>query len=202
MNARGEGSKLIVDGGTFEGQETALMAFDKGEVIVNDGEFNTIDNFAIGTNGTDGRGGNTVIINKAVLNCGITSANYEACGIYVANNDKVVIGPEVEINVTKGCGILMRAGEVEVKSGVKINLTTDDEDFTGYVGDNKTKMTQSGIIYHESANYPGKTGMKLTVDNGVTINAINHSIQILSNEITPNVTIGQGTYNPAYPELV
>jgi hypothetical protein len=71
----------------------------------------------------------------------------------------------------------MRAGNVKVKNGIKIYITTDKgNDFTGWVGDNKTKMSQSGIIYHESANYPGKQGMELVVNDGVTINAINHSI--------------------------
>ena len=201
MNVQGKGSLLTINGGTFNSQEVCAMPFDGAELVINDGNFNTIDNFAIGTNGTTGRGKNTITINKAILNCDIESDGYEACGIYVANDDKVIVGKNVEINVLNGCGILMRAGEVEVKKGVKINITTDKgNDFTGWVGDNKTKMTQSGIIYHESANYPGKQGMKLTVDDGVTISAINHSIEILSNEETPNVKIGTGNYNPSYPE--
>ena len=95
----------------------------------------------------------------------------------------------------------MRGGKVTVETGVKINLTTNKPDgFTGWVGDNKTKMTQTGIIYHETANYPGKAGMELIVKDGVTIKGIDHSIEILSNEENPQVTIGNGNYNPVYPE--
>lgn len=178
------------------------MAFDGAEVIVNGGTFETVDNFVIGTNGTPGRGSNTITINSGKLTGNITSNGYEACGVYVANNDIVEIGSDVEIDVKNGCGILMRGGSVTVKSGAKINITTDKpEGFTGWVGDNKTKMTQSGIIYHESANYPGKTGMELIVEDGVTINAIDHSIEVLSNEETPRVTIGTGNYTPVYPEV-
>lgn len=200
MNARGEGSLLTINGGEFNSQETGVMAFDGGKIVVNDGIFNTIDNFAIGTNGTAGRGGNTIIINKCVINGKIASEGYEACGIYVANNDHVIVGAGTAINVHNGCGILMRAGVVEIKKGVQINLTSDDEKFEGFVGDNKTKMKQSGIIYHESANYPGKANMELIIEDGVTVKGINHSIEILSNETQPKVTIGKGTYSPAYPE--
>lgn len=202
MNAVGTGSKLTINGGTFNSQETGVMAFDGATIEINGGTFNAADNFPVGTNGTNGRGNNTLVINKAVLNGNIISTGYEACGIYIANNDNVIIGKDVEINVVNGCGILMRGGQVTVKKGVKINLTTDKGiDFTGYVGDNKTKMNQSGIIYHESANYPGKAGMSLTVEDGVKITGVAHSIEILSNEATPNVSIGNGDYIPTYPEV-
>lgn len=201
MNAAGQGSQLVINDGEFEGQEMAVMAFDGAEVVINGGDFETIDNAVIGTNGSAGRGNNKITINNATLTGGTTTDGYEACGIYVANNDEVTVGSNVEINVVNGCGILMRGGNVTVKKGVKIITTTDKgSDFTGYVGDNKTKMSQSGIIYHETANYPGKAGMKLTVESGVKISSIVHSIEILSNEETPNVLIRQGDFSPAYPE--
>lgn len=200
MSATGEGSELVINDGIFNSSEANAMAFDGATLTINGGNFNTTDNYAIATNGTANCGGNVITIDNCVINTGIKSNGYEACGIYVANNDTVTIGPNVIINVHNGCGILMRGGDVLVKRGVKINVTTDKETgFVGYVGDNKTKMTQSGIIYHESANYPGKAGMKLEVEDGVTINAIDHSIEILSNETEPNVIIGTGTYSPAYP---
>ena len=43
--------------------------------------------------------------------------------------------------------------------------------------------------------------MELIVDDGVIINAIDHSIEVLSDEAAPRVSIGQGQYNPAYPEV-
>ena len=190
MCAQGENSSLTINGGDFTGQEFAVMAFDGAEVVVNGGTYETVDNAVFGTNGIAGRGNNTLIINKATINGAIASNGYEACGVYVANNDTVVIGPEVRINVVNGCGVLMRGGDVTIKNGVEINTVTDKEEgFTGWVGDNKTKMSQSGVIYHETANYPGKTGMKLTVEDGVSINAVDKAIEILSNEETPNVFI-------------
>ncbi len=201
MNAK-SGGTLTVNGGDFTAQEAALMAFDGGTVIVNGGTYETADNFVFATNGKSGRGNNTLIINRATINANISSDNYEACGIYVANNDTVIVGPEVTMNIVNGCGLLMRGGDVTVKSGVQINIVSDKpEGFSGKVGDKEVKMSQSGIIYHESADYPGKSGMKLTVEDGVTINAVDHAIEILSNEETPNVTIGVGDYTPVYPEV-
>lgn len=181
----GANSELTLNDVKATGQEAAAMAFDGAKLTINGGDFNTIDNFVVGTNGTAGRGGNTIVINGAKLNSSITSAGYEACGVYVPNNDTVII-ENTEINVEKGCGILMRAGNVTVKAGTKI--TTTAADAPGWVGDNKTKMSQSGIIYHEAANYPGKAGMSLVVEEGVIFNVADEEVEVISNEETPNVT--------------
>lgn len=201
FSAIGEGSELIINDGVINSQECGAMAFDGATVHINGGTFNTVDNFAIGTNGTNGRGKNTITIDNCVINANITSNGYEAVGIYAANDDTIIVGPNVKINVINGCGICQRAGQLTVKSGTEINVTTTkDADFTGKVGDAAGMMTQSGIIYDERANYPGKPGMALVVEDGVKITAVKHSIEILSNEAEPNVQIGQGTYDPAYPE--
>lgn len=185
MCAVGENSTLVLNNVTLNGQEAAVMAFDGATLTVNGGEYTTVDNFAIGTNGSAGRGGNTIYVNGVVLNGNISSAGYEACGIYIANNDTVIVDGETVINVEKGCGILMRAGNVTVKAGAQINTTAAEA--PGWVGDNKTKMSQAGIIYHEAANYPGKEGMSLTVEEGVVFNCAGENVEIISNEETPNV---------------
>ena len=70
----------------------------------------------------------------------------------------------------------------------------------GWIGDRKTVMEGvSAIIYDEAANYPGKAGMKLTI-NGGTITGIDHSIQVRSNELTPQVFVNGGNLTPVYPE--
>ena len=199
--AAGPDSELVINDGIFNSQECGAMAFDGATVHINGGTFNTVDNFAIGTNGTNGRGQNTITIDNCVINANITSDGYEAVGIYAANDDNITVGPNVKINVVNGCGICQRAGQLTVKSGAEIFVrTTKGEDFTGKVGDAAGLMTQSGIIYDERANYPGKPGMKLVVEDGVKITGVKHSIEILSNETEPNVIIGAGNYTPEYPE--
>ena len=188
MTAMGEGSVLTLNNVNLHGQETAAMAFDGATLNINGGEYETVDNFVVGTNGTTGRGKNTINIKNVKLNAHIASAGYEACGIYVANDDIVTIDGNTKINVDGGCGILMRAGTVTVKSGVQIITTAAAE--PGWVGDNKVKMSQAGIIYHEAANYPGKEGMSLVVEKNVIFDVAGEEVEVISNEETPNVTIG------------
>lgn len=184
MAAIGANSSITINDATVNSQEFAVMAFDGAELNINGGTYNTVDNCVIGTNGTAGRGGNTINIKNATLLGKIQSNGYEACGIYVANNDIVNI-EDSEIIVENGCGILMRAGNVTVKN---TQITTTGTT-GGYVGDKKKVMSNSGIIYDEASNYPGKAGMSLVYGPDVTFNCSGETVEILSNEETPNVTV-------------
>lgn len=191
--AVGEGSKVTMYGGAITAQEGGIGAFDGAEVEINAGNITGIDNFPVFTNGTAGRGGNTIVFNDGQLVGNIQSAGYEACGVYIANNDVFTMNGGI-IAANGGCGILMRGGTVVINDGL-VRATPGDH-VPGWVGDNKTKMSASAVIYHESANYPGKAGMSLTI-NGGTFNGVDHSVEVLSNEATPSVTINGGSFNPA-----
>lgn len=145
-------------------------------------------------------GHNTIEIRNAVLNGNIASNGYAACGIYAANSDTITIEDTV-INVHNGCGICQRAGNVIVKSGVEINLTADDGFTGGWVGDKKRVVGLDGIAYLPADNYPGAAGgMSLTVEDGVTINALDHAI-FLDPVNAEGVQVSlMGNYTPAYPE--
>lgn len=199
------GSEVIINGGTFNGQEFAARPFSGSTLTINGGEFNTIDNVVVGTNGTvdpvkGDWGHNTITIKNAVLNGNITSEGYAACGIYAANSDTITIENTI-INVHNGCGICQRAGNVIVKSGVEINITADDGFTGGWVGDKKRVVGLDGIAYLPADNYPGAAGgMSLTVEDGVTINALDHAIFLdPANAEGVNVSL-MGNYTPAYPE--
>lgn len=196
FDAVGVGSRVTFNDGELNAVEGGIGSFDGAEVVMNGGEMSISDNFGLFTNGTSGRGNNTITLNGGTVVSNITSAGYEACGIYIANNDTFVMNGGTVVG-NGGCGILMRAGNVTINDG-KITAISGSN-VPGYVGDNKTKMNASGIIYHETANYPGKAGMSLTVAGG-TITGVEHSIEVLSNEAEPNVTVTGGTFNPAYPE--
>lgn len=196
LTASGEGSTVIINGGDVTAVEGGVGAFDQANIIVNSGIITGTDNFPVFTNGTAGRGGNTIVINGGELRGNITSEGYEACGIYIANNDSLTINGGTIIS-NGGCGILMRAGNVEIND-CYIEATTG-EHVPGWVGDNKTQMSASAVIYHEKANYPGKAGMSLTINGGTFIGA-DHALEVLSNEATPNVTVNGGEFTPAYPE--
>ena len=192
----GIGTKVTFNKGSLEAVEGGIGAFDGGEILMNGGEIEISDNFTLFTNGTSGRGNNTITLNGGTLTGNISSNGYEACGIYIANNDTFVMNGGT-VTGNGGCGILMRGGNVTINNGTVTAITGSH--VPGWVGDNKTKMSASAVIYHESANYPGKEGMSLTINGGNFVGA-DHSVEVLSNEVTPNVTVTGGSFNPAYPE--
>lgn len=195
--AAGYGGKVTMDGGEINAVEGGIIApAGHGEIVVNDGTINVSDNFAIGTNGTAGRGGNIITVNGGVLTGNITSAEYEAIGVYIPNADTFVMN-DGTIRANGGAGICMRGGSVTINGG-EIVATTGDH-VPGYIGDKKVKMNASGIIYDYNANYPGRAGMCLIINDG-TITGADHAVEVLSDEETPNVTVNGGTFSPAYPE--
>ena len=218
------GGQLTVNGGTYISQKEAFIANNGGTIIFNDGhiicdecglniagnatlEMNgglveTNDNMGIGTNGTNGRGGNTITMNGGKIDASIKSSGYEAIGVYIANSDTFIMN-DGEIIANGGTGLCMRGGDVQIHGG-KITATKTDKQGVevpdGKIADrNSVMLGCAAIIYDEAANYPGKAGMKLTVDGGI-ITGVDHSIQVLSNEEIPQVFVTGGTLTPAYSE--
>ena len=197
LTALGEGSKVTFNGGELTAVEGGIGSFDGAEIEVNGGKITGTDNFPVFTNGTSGRGQNTIVFNDGELVGNITSAGYESCGVYIANNDSFTMnGGKIVSN--DGCGILMRGGTVTINGGEIEAKKADENTHTpGWVGDNKTKMSASAVIYHESANYPGKAGMALTINGGTFIGA-DKSIDVQSNEVEPKVYVYGGDMIPPY----
>lgn len=196
LTCAGVGTKVTFNKGSLEAVEGGIGAFDGGEILMNGGEIEISDNFTLFTNGTAGRGNNTITMNGGTLVGNITSNTYEACGVYIANNDTFVMNGG-SITGNGGCGLLMRAGNVTINNGTITAITGSH--VPGYVGDKKKQMSASAVIYDEASNYPGKEGMSLTINGGNFVGA-DHSIEVLSNEVTPNVTVTGGNFSPAYPE--
>jgi hypothetical protein len=201
FKAVGEGAEITMNGGTLISQECGLGVNRGATLIMNGGTVQTIDNMGIGTNGSDGEGSNTIIMNGGEVIGNIISDGYEAVGAYIANNDTFTMNGGSIIG-NGGAGIVMRAGTVTINGGYIEGKSSENRPAgsTGWVGDNKTKMTQSGIIYHESANYPGKAGMSLTVTGG-TIKGEFKSLEVLSNEVEPAVVVTGGEFTPAYQPI-
>ena len=196
MTARGAGSKIIMNGGYLTAVEGGFGAFDGAEIVMNDGVIECSDNFPLFTNGTAGMGGNTITVNGGTLVGKIESPEYEACGVYIANNDTFIMnGGEIVAN--NGCGICMRAGHAVINAGMV--ACSGEPGTKGKIGDSPIMMGKSAVIYHESANYPGKAGMKLEIKGGTFI-GVDHAVEVLSNEATPNVIVTGGSFTPDYPE--
>ena len=125
---------------------------------MNGGVINAKDNAAIMGNGTvvdgDDRGYVTINFRDGVLNGGIESMGYSACGIYMPNSGTVNVSGGV-MNIEKGCGILMRAGRLNMTGG-EINCTDPTGiGFVGKVGDSSVTVPCAAIIMDEKAGYPG-----------------------------------------------
>lgn len=197
FSATGTGSKVTMNGGTINAVEGGLNAFDNAEIEMNGGEIEISDNFGIATNGTAGRGRNTIVMNGGKVTGHIKTAGYEACGVYIANNDTFTMNGG-EIRADGGTGLCMRGGEVTINDGTIVATGEPGKD--GWIGDKKTVLEGiSAIVFDEQAGYPGNGGMKLTV-NGGTIAGVDHAIQILSDSENPRVFVTGGNFTPVYPE--
>ncbi len=149
------GAKLTIKSGTYEAQESCVMAFDGATVVIDGGTFTTVDNFVVGTNGSTGRGKNSITINNGTFNGNIKSSGYIACGIYVANDDTVVVNGGT-FNVVNGVGILARSGNTTVSEKVVFNVTSDGTIKEGKVGVAKINIEiPHDIVLDQKAGYPG-----------------------------------------------
>ena len=192
FTATGEDSKVIFNGGEIYAVEGGIMAFSGATLELNNGKIIVTDNFPIGTNGSSGQGNNTIIVNGGYYEGHITSPKFEAIGVYIANNDTFIMNGG-EIKAYNGAGILMRGGNVTLNNG-KITAT-GVEGGGGFIGDQKTKMSQSAIIYDEKSKYPGSKGMNLTINGGVYV-GFDKSLDVQSTEETPKITINGGAFIP------
>nr|MBO4517798.1 hypothetical protein [Clostridia bacterium] len=156
------GATLIINGnGGIMALEACVMAYDGSEIIINGGTYTSIDNFVIGTNGTSGCGANVITVNGGTFNGGITTAGYVACGVYVANNDTVVLNGGT-FNITNGVGVLARSGSTTVGAGVVFNVSGNGT--LGKVGDSLVTVPSGKVIVWDMiANYPG--GQPTVVNN-------------------------------------
>ena len=168
FSATGEGSELVIESGTeIEAQECGALVATKAAFTMNGGTINAKDNAAIMGNGTvvagDDRGHVVINFNGGELNGAIESAGYAACGIYMPNSGELNVTGGI-INVTKGCGILMRAGKLTMTGGSVTATDPTGEGFVGAVGDSKVTVPCAAIVYDEKANYPGARNGEFSVN--------------------------------------
>ena len=144
-------SELILNNCKIKAQEAGLLAIDGGTIKVNGGEYETIDNGVIMTNGSAGRGKNHIIINGGTFTGKITSAGYLAHVIYAANDDTIEI-KNGTFEVENGSAIVVRGGKVVIDPKVVINATGD---VSGKVGDGK-ELIPAGhqIVVDTKSKYP------------------------------------------------
>lgn len=173
----GDNGALVVNGGSFVGPEGAVITgYAQGaEIEINGGTFSATDNLVLAGNGnkTNSAGAvrteaNHITVNGGTFNGAIKSKGYIAGGIYAPWKDVWTLNGGT-FNVTNGCGICARAGQVTIGENVVFNVTGAT---AGWVGDKKTSVPCAAVVYDESANYPAQDETsKITVNSAVIANS-------------------------------
>ena len=187
----GRNARVIFNGGSLTAAKGGIGIYSGSDIIFNKGQISTTDGPAIFSISE----GNIIRFNGGKLISNVRTEGYESVGVYLTNRGMFIMNGG-DIIANNGAGLLMRGGTAVISNGTI--TATGEPGITGWIGDEDTLMSKSAIIYHESANYPGKEGMNLAVAGGV-ITGVDHSIEVLSNEATPNVTVSGGTLSPAFP---
>ena len=173
----GDNGAIVVNGGSFVGPEGAVITgYAQGaDIEINGGTFAATDNLVLAGNGNNKNSAgvvrteaNHITVNGGTFNGAIKSSGYIAGGIYAPWKDVWTLNGGV-FNVTNGCGICARAGQVTIGENVVFNVTGTT---SGWVGDKKTSVPCAAIVYDESANYPAQDETsKITVNSAVIANS-------------------------------
>ena len=186
---------------SVEAQEAAVsVAQSKNATFyVYGGTYTTKDNGVFMTNGTAGCHGHKWYIYDGTFNGNITSEGYVACGIYAPNSDDWYVYGGT-FNITKGTGILARAGTVHIPEDSKVVINTTGN-VTGKVGDSRVVVPCAPIVFDTSAGYPGLTDDSKIIIGGGTFSSEVDNISFVSkdNDVIANrfnVTGGNFTSDP------
>ena len=162
----GANSNTTIVYANITGQEGAIGGSKDtvgATLTIKDGIFNGIDNAVVIFNGTNRTGdASTITINGGTFNGTIQSEGYIACGIYAPWKDNIIVKGGT-FNITGGAGIVARAGTVTITGG-EFNTTGNT---TGYVGDSKTTVPCSALVFDSRSGYPAKDpNSKISVQAG------------------------------------
>jgi hypothetical protein len=174
-------SEVIVNSGSVTSQEAGIAGFKDTVITINGGVITGIDNGGLMGNGSgegkpnDGRNLN-IVMNGGKIVGHITSAGYQACGVYVPNTGSFVMnGGEID---SDGAGIVMRGGLVHIGANAKVR-GNGVSGFVGMVGDSKVNVGSYGIVYDATSNYPGINSLELVIDAGADIAGTDGDINTL-----------------------
>lgn len=182
----GAGAKVTINSGEITGQEYGVLVIDGGSADINGGTLKGVDNFAIGGNGSPGRGGGTVNINGGTLEGHITSAGYQAVAVYWPNEGTLNFNGGTII--TDGAGIVQRGGTVNIGANAKIQASANPTSVAeGKAGDARQVVGRYAIVYDYNSKYPAYQTMALNIANGAQISAVDGDLQILPTD-APGVT--------------
>ena len=166
--AVGDNANLTVYSGTLKGREGAVITGTSTGAKIEIRKNATLiatDNAVIAGNGSkrDGKP-NTILVKGGTFIGDIVTDGYIACGIYAPWNDNVTVSGGT-FNITKGAGIVARAGTVKVTGGT---FKCGDGMAEGWVGDSKNKVPNAALVFDKAANYPALTESSQILVSGGT----------------------------------
>ena len=197
INGNGvNGASVTMTGGSVTAQEACIATGRSiaSTITVTGGTLTSRDNGVIMDNGTAGCTNNVVTVTGGTLNANIVSEGYVACGIYCANDTALTFGGDAVINVTGGCGILGRAGNINITGGTISTTGTA----VGKVGDSRVVVPCSAVVFDTAAGYPGfgdETAM--AVSGGSFTSQTNCVAQVAESGDNTIIAVSGGTYSGA-----
>lgn len=193
-------STATVNGGYQIGQEGGPAVFGNGSVLnVTGGVIVGRDNSAVAGNGTvtadEDFGGTTINIRGGTLIGHITTANYIANGIYHPQAGQLNITGGT-IYADGGVGVLVRAGSANITGGEIISTGGNK----GFVGDRKTAIPCSGIVFDDASAYPGLADTdQISISGNTAINSeYNSCVEVMSEgsvEQSDRISVTGGTFS-------
>ena len=148
---RNSGTLTIVNG-KINTREGSVVLLGGSVTTIQSGTFTATDNAVIMGQGNEENKDVTLTINGGTFTGGITTEGYIACGVYVANSGTYAINGG-EFNITNGCGICARAGQVTVADEATFKVSGS---ITGKVGDKPVAIPCVDMyIDYSKPPYPG-----------------------------------------------
>lgn len=190
-------TEAIITGGYLEAEEYGIFIGQNDAVLdIQGGVIVSKNNNAVGGTGSSGNGGTTINISDGTLIGHIVAEGYIACGIYHPQNGTLNISGGT-IYADGGVGILMRGGTANITGGTIIGSGT----VNGRVGDSEIQVACSGIVYDESATYPGMSDSdKISISGDTIVQATGENVpavNVMINASTPKdrAVISGGTFS-------
>ena len=200
--AVGDGSVTTINSGSFTGVEGAVITgYATGaKIYINNGNFTASDNAVIAGNGNrtnhdneERVTANEIIIKGGTFNGGIKTEGYVACGIYAPWKDNITVSGGT-FNITKGAGVVARAGNVTITGGT-FNVNGN---VTGKVGDSRVVVPCSPIVFDSAADYPAMANeSKISVLGGTFKSDKKDNISLIkkAEDTNKRIQITGGTFS-------
>lgn len=196
-------STLNVEGGKIATIGTPVFVCYKGATVnVTGGELNGSGLAVIAGSGAAGYGGTTVNVSGGTLVAGVSSDGTASCGIYNPQ-DGVVNVSGGTITSCQGPGVLMRAGKLTMTGGTV--EAQGDAAFAGTVGDAKSEITASGIVFDRDANYTDAANTKIKIQGDVKVTGAKSAIEVVNDnhatDVEDAVRVVSGTFSSDVSEF-